>query len=211
MSSDLFGSGGTNSTEQDYTNSVTLNSSSDTLTNSSDGSLIFTPTAVSTVTINGNLDNSGIINYTPSSSGNSFYLGSSSSNSLSNDGKIIYNQADTTSGPTISFLYGNIINGTNGTIDVTSAGGGTVTASNVSSMTNLGTIKIVETSGSGMTSVWGNGSSSTLNNSGTITIENTGASSGSTINFTFGGGVTISGALRLSYPGGSKYIWSLGS
>jgi len=213
MSSDLFGSGGTNSTEQDYTNPVTLNSSSDTLTNSSDGSLIFTPKASTTVTINGNLDNSGTVNYTPSSSGggNSFYLGSSSSNSLSNDGKIIYNQADTTSGPTISFLYGNIINGTNGTIDVTSAGGGTVTASNVSSMTNLGTIKIVETSGSGMTSTWGNGSSSTLNNSGTFTIDNSGASSGSTINFNFGGGVTNSGALSLSYPAGSTSIWSLGT
>ena len=214
MRSDLFKNGGTNSTEQDYINSVTINSSSsNTLTNTSDGSLIFTPNASTTVNINGNLDNSGIVNYTPSTAGkgNSFYLGSDSSSTLNNDGKIIYSQQDATSGPSVYFRYGNITNGENGIIDVNVAGASTVDALNVSSMTNLGTIKIVDTSGTGLTSVWGNGSSAKLNNSGTFIIDHSGATSGSTINFNFGGGVTNSGNLSLSYPPASTSVWSLGS
>ena len=210
--SDTFQNGGTNSTTQTYTASVTVNpSSSNTLTNTKSGQLLFTPPAANTVYIYGNLTNAGIISYIPSTvgSGNTFYLGSGSSNTLNNTGSITYNQSNTTSESSVYLQYGTINNSSSGSITLESAGASTISAPYVVNLTNEGNIRVLDTSGSGMTSNWGNGSG-TFNNTGSFSVDDSAGSSGSTTNLNFKQ-IANSGSVSFSVPAASTIITQVGS
>jgi len=76
-----------------------------------------------------------------------------------------FSQLNGTSGASVYLQYGTINNDATSTIDLESAGASTISAPYVANLTNAGTIKVVDTSGTGMTSNWGNGTG-TFNNSG---------------------------------------------
>lgn len=214
---DAFTNGGTNSTTQSYTSSGTTivnPSSGNTLTNTSAGTLSFTPPAASIVDIYGNLSNSGTVSYKPSTvgSGNSFYLGSGSSNTLiQTGGTITYNQTNGTSGSSVYLQYGTINNDATSSIDLEAAGASTISAPYVSNLTNAGTIKVVDTSGTGMTSNWGAGAGAgTFNNTGSFSIDDSAGTSGSTTNLSFQT-INNSGTVSFNVPAASTSLTTVGS
>ncbi|MBB2170083.1 hypothetical protein HLH36_17335 [Gluconacetobacter aggeris] len=213
--SDLFTNGGTNTTTRTYTSSGTTivnPSPSNTLTNTSTGVLSFTPPAANIVDIYGNLTNSGSVYYKPSTvgTGNSFYLGSNSSNTLTQTGgTITYNQTNGTSGSSVYLQYGTITNDATSTIDLQAAAASTISAPYVSNLTNAGTIKVIDTSGTGMTSNWGVGTG-TFNNTGSFSIDDSAGTSGSTTNLSFKT-INNSGTVSFNVPGASTAITTVGS
>lgn len=210
---DNFSSGGTNDTTQTYTGSTpftnTISGGSYTVTNTSSGQFLFSPSAARIVNFYGNLINDGLVSYIPSTkgTGNSFYLGTNSSSSLTqNDGQIVYKQLDATSGSSVYLQYGTISNDAGSTIDLESAGASTISAPYVTNLTNNGTIKVVATSGTGMTSNWGSISNGgTFTNTGTFSIDDSAGTSGSTTNLNFYG-IKNTGTVSFNVPGASTSV-----
>lgn len=208
-----FSTGGTNSSIQTYPTASNLSGSQYTLTNASGGQLLFTPPGGGYINnIYGNLVNNGIISDIPSSAGtgSTFNIGSlGGNNSLKNNGTLTFKQLDATSGATVNLYYKTIENASSATIDLESAGASTISAAYVTSLTNDGTIKVVDITGTGMTSNWGNGSGVFTNN-GTFSIDDSAATSGSTTNLNFQG-INNSGSLTLAIPAASTAITTVGS
>ena len=209
---DQFANGGTNSVTQTYNSGGSVNgNSNNTLTNTSTGRLLFVPPAAQSVNIYGNLTNSGDVSYIPSTAGggSSFYLGGSSNVLQQTGGTITFKQLDATSGPSVYLQYGTISNDTTGTIDLEAAGAATISAPYVSNLTNAGTIKVLDTSGTGMTSNWGNGTGA-FNNTGSFSIDNSAATSGSTTNLNFNG-ISNNGTVSLDVPAASTSLTNVGT
>ncbi|WP_215754829.1 Hint domain-containing protein [Acetobacter sp. P5B1] len=208
-----FSTGGTNSSIQTYLTASNLSGATYTLTNASGGQLLFTPPGGGYINnIYGNLVNNGIISDIPSSpgTGSTFNIGSlGGNNTFKNTGTLTFKQLDATSGSTVNLYYKTIENASSATIDLESAGASTISAAYVANLTNDGTIKVVDTSGTGMTSNWGNGTG-TFNNNGTFSIDDSAATSGSTTNLNFLG-INNSGALTLAIPAASTAITTVGS
>ncbi|WP_395495906.1 Hint domain-containing protein [Acetobacter sp. KSO5] len=208
-----FSTGGTNSSSQTYPTASNLSGASYTLTNASGGQLLFTlPGGGYINNIYGNLVNNGIISDIPSSpgTGSTFNIGSlGGNNTFKNTGTLTFKQLDATSGATVNLYYKTIENASSATIDLESAGASTISAAYVANLTNDGTIKVVDTSGTGMTSNWGNGTG-TFSNNGTFSIDDSAATSGSTTNLNFLG-INNSGALTLAIPAASTAITTVGS
>lgn len=207
-----YSTGGTNSTTQTYSSSTTISGGQYTVTNTSDGQFLFTPSAARIVNFYGNLTNEGLVSFIPSTTGtgSTFNLGTSSLSTLTQtDGKIVYKQLDATSGSSIYLQYGTISNDVNSTIDLESAGASTISAPYVTSLTNAGTIKVVDTSGTGMTSNWGAGSG-TFTNTGSFSIDDSAATSGSTSNLNFSG-IQNTGTVSFNVPGSSTSVTTVGS
>lgn len=208
-----FSTGGTNSSIQTYPTASNLSGSAYTLTNASGGQLLFTPPGGGYINnIYGNLVNNGIISDIPSSpgTGSTFNIGSlGGNNTFKNTGTLTFKQLDATSGSTVNLYYKTIENAASATIDLESAGASTISAAYVTNLTNDGTIKVVDTSGTGMTSNWGNGTGA-FNNNGTFSIDDSAATSGSTTNLNFLG-IKNSGALTLAIPAASTSITTVGS
>jgi len=210
---DTFPNGGNNSTTQVYTDATNISSNSSTLVNTSSGSLKFIPPAAKTVNIYGSLYNNGTVSYEPSTAGAgaSWYLGSSSNTLTQTGGTLSFSQLNGTRGASVYLQYGTINNNATSTIDLESAGGSTISAANVANLTNSGTIKVVDTSGTGMTSNWGNGGG-TFNNSGSFSIDDSAGTSGSTTNLNFKQITNqTGGTFSINVPAASTALFQLGS
>lgn len=212
----LFNDGGTNSSTQNYNSSETINghdaAGSTTLTNTSAGTLNINIPAGQQFFIAGSLENYGAIGFNASTvgAGNTFLLGGNSANTLINDGSIGYFTSFSTSGSSVYLAYGVINNESNGSIEFDAAGASTISAPNVTSLTNSGTITINDTSGSGMTANWGAGGTSTFTNTGTFSIDDSAGTSGSTTNLSFGT-INNSGTVSFNLPAASTAITTVGS
>ncbi|MEJ5155860.1 Hint domain-containing protein, partial [Gluconobacter wancherniae] len=201
----------TNSTDVTYTTATTVGSTGNTIINT--GSFNFNSPAATINNFYGSLTNSGTVAFKPSTvgTGSSAYLGGTSDTLTQTGGTLSFSQLNGTSGASVYLQYGTINNDATSTIDLESAGASTLSAPYVSNLTNAGTIKIVDTSGTGMTSIWGNGTG-TFNNSGNFSIDDSAATSGSTTNLNFKQITNqTGGTFSINVPAASTALFQVGS
>ncbi|RUT27506.1 hypothetical protein C0V97_00860 [Asaia sp. W19] len=220
-----YTNGGIVSDTETYGDSYNMfnNGNNATLRVTTSGQLLFEPVGgSSTVNLYGDLANSGTISFRSQNPGpgNIFNAGTNFLSILQQtNGNLVFDQTNATGGASIYLQYGVITNDSGSTIDLEAAGASTISAPYVHSLSNAGTIKIVDTSGTGMTSNWGAGGNAILNNTGKFTIDDSDGTTGATINFNFQGGIINRGVLSLNYPvastvylhGGNKGVYNSGT
>jgi len=201
----------TNSTDVTYTTATTIGSAGNTIVNT--GSFNFNSAAATINNFYGSLTNSGTVSFKPSTvgTGSTANLGGSSDTLTQTGGTLSFSQLNGTSGASVYLQYGTINNDATSTIDLESAGASTISAPYVANLTNAGTIKVVDTSGTGMTSNWGNGTG-TFNNSGNFSIDDSAATSGSTTNLNFKQITNqTGGTFSINVPAASTALFQVGS